>query len=46
MTDAELQQERREDDRWTTPKLLGLAVGTLTIALGIIYYFAAQAAPY
>jgi len=46
MSDAEFEMERKEDDNWTIPKLMGLIVVTLGVGLGIIYTLASNAAPY
>lgn len=46
MTEKEFQEERRRDDEWTFNKLAALAVGTLGLALSVIYFFASRAAPY
>ncbi|WP_373044543.1 hypothetical protein [Vulgatibacter sp.] len=46
MKDTELELERKADDAWTGPRLIVLAVVTLTVALGIITILARSAAPY
>ena len=46
MKDAQFEMERKAADAWTGPRLVVLAVVTLTIALGTIYALASVAAPY
>lgn len=46
VTEQEFQQERQQDDKWTVGRLLVLTAVTLTVAIGIIYGIASQAAPY
>lgn len=46
MANAEFEMERKNDDRWTAPKLIGLTVVTLVVCLGVIYTLASIAAPY
>ena len=37
--------ERREDDRWTAGKLIGVGAGTLIAALTVIWILASVFAP-
>ena len=46
MKDIDLETERKSDDAWTGPRLVILALATLTVALTVITLLARASAPY